>query len=79
MAKFKATDDPVWGYYGKHPAQSRSQEEFTSLARATKLRTLWDMSEREIRALERLYGCAVKRPDRPKRARRATAGTAARA
>jgi hypothetical protein len=77
MAKFKPTDDPVWGYYGKHPAQARSQEEFTALARATKLRTLFDMSEREIRALEQFYGCRIVRPDRPKRARRSTGGAAA--
>jgi len=37
------------------------------MARMTKLRTLADMNEAEIRALEQQYGCPVIRPQRTKR------------
>jgi hypothetical protein len=61
-------------YYGKPPAaRERSVDEYAALREATKLRTLIDMTEREIRALERYYGCSVIRPARagaPRRARR---------
>jgi len=66
-------NDTAWGYHGKPPRGERTETEYAELVRVTKLRTLWDMSEREIRALERFYGCPVIRPARPaKRARRAT-------
>ena len=61
------TNDVDWGFKGP---QDRTLDEYTALARATKLRTLLDMTEHEIRALERFYGCSVIRPERPKRARR---------
>jgi hypothetical protein len=67
--------DVDWGFKGP---SNRTLDEYTALAAATKLRTLRDMSEREIRALERFYGCRVIRPaDRPRRARRATGGAVA--
>lgn len=76
MPRKKAgSPDLDWGFKG--PRGDRTPEAFAALASATKLRTLWDMSEREIRALERLYGCPVIRPDRaerPRRARRASGG-----
>lgn len=50
-----------WGYNGKMP---RSEAQFQLLAQATKLRCLTDMSEREIRALERQYGAKIIRPTR---------------
>lgn len=40
----------------------RSDEEYKQLVAATKLRTLRDMTEPEIQALERFYGCRVIRP-----------------
>jgi hypothetical protein len=49
----------------------RSDEEYRQLAISTKLRTLADMSEREIRALERYYKCPVIRPEVRNRRRRA--------
>lgn len=56
----------------------RSDEEYKQLAAATKLRTLRDMTEPEIQALERFYGCRVIRPGaRVRRARRATGRVAA--
>lgn len=71
MPRKKAgSPDLDWGFKG--PRGDRTPEAFAALATATKLRTLWDMSEREIRALERLYGCPVIRPERPRRARRVT-------
>lgn len=45
----------------------RSDEEFRQLAASTKLRTLHDMTEPEIQALERHYGCRVIRPKAPRR------------
>jgi hypothetical protein len=73
MARKKTGPGDVdWGFKGP---RDRTFDEFTSLAKATKLRTLLDMSEREIRALERFYGCSVQRPDRLKRTRRATGRT----
>lgn len=38
---------------------------FPHVPRPGKLRTLEDMSEEEIQALERLYGKPIKRPNRP--------------
>lgn len=72
MSRKSASDEDTaaWGYHGKPPERGRTSSEYTELVRATKLRTLQDMSEREIRALERQYGCSVIRP--PKRARRLT-------
>lgn len=58
-----------WGYNGNTP---RSETQFQALAQATKLRRLTDMSEREIRALERLYNAKVARPAKPKQANGAT-------
>jgi len=46
---------------------ARSDEEYRQLAVSTKLRTLADMTEREIKALERQYGCPVIRPARRNR------------
>ena len=63
-------DETNWNYDGIS-SRERTYAEFAELARATKLRTLFDMSEREIRALEKHYGCPVIRP--PKQARRASA------
>lgn len=48
----------------------RSDEEYRQLVISTKLRTLRDMTEREIRDLERHYGCPVIRPERGPRRRR---------
>ena len=59
-----------WSFEG---SAQRSPFEYAEMARATRLRTLNDMSESEIRALEREYGCPVIRPARPKRQRRQTA------
>jgi hypothetical protein len=58
MAKGKAVDfaQPLTPY-------ARSDEEYRQLALNTKLRTLADMTEREIKALERQYGCRVIRPE----------------
>lgn len=50
-----------WGYEGNTP---RTESQYRSLAEATKLRCLSDMSEREIRTLERLYGAKIVRPTR---------------
>ena len=55
----------------------RSDEEYRQLAIKTKLRTLRDMTEREIRDLERHYGCRVIRPERPRRTRRPSVATVA--
>ena len=67
---------PIWGHNGKPPtARERTYDEFTALRQATKLRTLHDMTEREIRALERYYGCPVIRPE-GRRARRVSQGAA---
>jgi hypothetical protein len=63
-----------WGYDG---SPQRTPEEYAELARATRLRTLNDMSEREIQALEREYGCPVIRPQRRVRRRRSTVQVAA--
>jgi len=78
MPRKKAgTNDVDWGFKGP---RDRTFDEFAAIAKATKLRTLFDMSEREIRALERFYGCPILRPVRAKRARRASStGTVARA
>jgi hypothetical protein len=56
---------------------ARSDEEYKQLAINTKLRTLADMTEREIKALERQYGCRVIRPERTGRTRRPTLAAAA--
>jgi hypothetical protein len=69
--KKPGTPDVDWGFKGP---RDRTSDEYQLLARATKLRTLLDMSEREIRDLERFYGCRVIRP---KRARRPSAGPVA--
>jgi hypothetical protein len=75
MAHKKTDEGPTWGYNNKAAAtRARTVDEFAALREATKLRTLRDMSEREIRALERFYGCAVIRP--PRRARRVSQSTA---
>lgn len=59
----KQNTDEAWGYYGNQSrVGERPASAFAELARTTKLRTLRDMSEDEIRALERLYGCRVIRP-----------------
>lgn len=52
---------------------SKRQSEWNEeLRRVTKLRTLADMSEAEIRELERQFGCPVARPAASrKKARRA--------
>lgn len=55
----------------------RSDEEFRQLAQNTKLRTLADMTEREIRKLEQHYGCPVIRPERVRPRRRRSSPTAA--
>jgi hypothetical protein len=74
MPRKKATDE-AWGF--KSTTRARTFDEFATLRAATKLRTLADMSEREIRALERFYGCAVKRPEKaPRRARRVSQSAA---
>jgi len=59
----------AWGFDGNQPYEM-THAAFVEMARATKLRTLLDMSEREIRALEQLYGCPVIRPQRPRNAHR---------
>lgn len=72
MARTKKQDsDETWGFYGKPPREGngRTPAQLAELARATKLRTLWDMSEREIRALERFYDCPIIRPQRSGRGR----------
>lgn len=60
---------------GKHKNGPKgSKFEFSAeMARLTKLRTLADMSEKEIRALEKFYGCPVIRPLRVKKTRRSAA------
>jgi len=83
MAHKKTAEGPTWGYNkGATATRARTVDEFAALREATKLRTLRDMTEREIRALERYYGCHVIRPDRlsARRARRVSqsAATAAR-
>jgi hypothetical protein len=67
----KPDTDEAWGFYGGPPhEEGRSARALAELVRNTKLRTLHDMSEREIRALERFYGCPVIRPARlPKSSR----------
>ena len=55
-----------WGFDG-FPYRSMSQSEYTEMVKRTKLRTLLDMSEREIRALERQYGCPIIRPTKRRR------------
>jgi hypothetical protein len=78
MAHKKTVEGPTWGY-NKAPASTRARtvDEFAALREATKLRTLVDMTEREIRALERCYGCRVIRPEKaPRRARRVSQGAA---
>lgn len=73
-SKNAVSDEETWAY-GKTPdGDGRSPEAYAELARTTKLRTLLDMSEREICELERFYGCPVIRP---KRTRRPTGRTAA--
>jgi len=76
MPRIKKQDtDETWGYHGKPLNDGgRTPEQFAQFAQATRLRTLSDMSEREIRALERFYGCPVIRPTRPARGRAARAG-----
>jgi len=49
----------------------RSDEEYRQLAIQTRLRTLADMTEPEIQALEAHYGCRVIRPRRTRRNSRA--------
>jgi hypothetical protein len=51
-----------WGHAGN---TVRTAAQFQTLAAATKLRCLADMSEREIRALEREYGATIVRPVAP--------------
>jgi hypothetical protein len=76
MARKKA-DDGTWGYGNSSTQRERTFDEFATLRAATKLRTLADMSEREIRALERFYGCPVIRPEKaPRRARRVSQSAA---
>lgn len=58
----KQETDEAWGFCGGTRDDGRSAQALAELVRTTKLRTLRDMSEREIRALERLYGCPVIRP-----------------
>lgn len=67
MAK-KQDDAGAWGFTGQRPTD---QPHYREMVRNTKLRTLSDMSEREIRALEQHYGCPIVRPRR--RQRQATA------
>ena len=78
MAHKKAGEGPTWGYNkGATATRARTVDEFAALREATKLRTLVDMTEREIRALERCYGCRVIRPEKaPRRARRVSQGAA---
>lgn len=64
MSRGKSVD------YTQPSISRRTDEQYRQLAESTKLRTLQDMSEREIRALERQYGCTVIRPAvRPRRGR----------
>lgn len=56
--------------WGTAPARSRTETQLQTLVTATKLRTLADMSEKEIRALEKLYGMPIQRPARAKPAAR---------
>jgi len=72
MSRGKAVDyvQPLTPY-------ERSDEEYRQLAIKTKLRTLRDMTEPEIKSLERYYGCRVIRPGRSRRTRRSSATVAA--
>jgi hypothetical protein len=69
--KKTATNDVMldWGFVSP---RDRTPEQFAAYAKATKLRTLRDLSEHEIRELERVSGLPVIRPERLRRARRAT-------
>lgn len=67
MSRSKATD-----YSQLTTPYKRTEEETRQIAAATRLRTLVDMTEREIRALERFYGCPIIRPERTSRTGRAT-------
>lgn len=57
----KKSSPGSWGVKKRKPDSATIQNQ---LAAATKLRSLADMTEREIRALEKLYGCPVIRPAR---------------
>lgn len=57
MARRVANEN--WGHAGD---TLRTAAQFQTLAAATKFRRLADMSEREIRALEREYGAKIIRP-----------------
>lgn len=49
----------TWG----NAKPARTATELSTLAVATKLRTLADMTEQEIKALEKQYGVKIQRPD----------------
>ncbi len=70
MAKSKKSID--WGFEG-NVQRDRAPDHFLTLVKFTKLRTLADMSEREIKGLEREYGCPVQRPAVSNRRRRSAA------
>jgi hypothetical protein len=48
------------------PNNERTPAMLREIAQRTKLRTLADMSETEIRALEKLYGAKIIRPSKRK-------------
>lgn len=57
-----------WKTTGRSPALDRTTAAYAEMARSTKLRTLQDMTESEIRALEAHYQCRVVRPKGRRRA-----------
>lgn len=62
MAKKRSKDTGTWAFSGNADG-IRTDDNLRALATATKLRTLRDMPEREIKALEKLYGCPIIRPE----------------
>jgi hypothetical protein len=59
------TASEAWGFSGNADTGmtiDRSLPGYAEMVAATKLRTLSDMSEREIKALEKQYGAKVIRP-----------------
>ena len=57
-------DQENFGTYSLPANGERSPALLADIAVRTKLRTLADMSEREIKALEKYYGCPIQRPNK---------------